>query len=152
MNRKEFIDGRYITYQDQINASDASMLGPIDYGPGSYQSDRFDDRYNGHYGYGASSAANPYSQRQNSGKNLKNDRISDTRLLEEISETLTAHPEIDASEMIVEVDRGVITLSGTVESKPIKRLTEDIIENIQGVIDIQNNLEFKVKPRPYPFI
>lgn len=163
MNRKQFIDGRYITYQDEINASDASMLGPVDYGPGSFQSDRFDDRYNSYYGYGAPSAANTskpnsFSWRSSSPKDLhfgkgpKDFPISDARILEEVSEILSAHPEIDASEVIVEVNKGVVTLSGAVESKHIKRLAEDIIESIRGVVEIQNDLEFKAKPHPYPFI
>ena len=39
-----------------------------------------------------------------------------------------------------DVKDGVVTLSGTAESKEIKRLAEDICEDILGVRDVENQL------------
>jgi len=139
------------------NTSDASMYG-ADY-QASSQSERFDARNNGNYGFGGYSSARAEgdSQPSNSsgnfswqtserksglhtGKGPKGYRRSDERVREDVSETLSAHPEIDASEIEIEVKEGLVTLSGTVESRKIKRLVEDAIEAISGVQDIKNDL------------
>lgn len=162
------------------NTSDASMYGADiprtgpaqfgqgSYGPGSYQSDRFDERYNANYGYGATSTprreyessrfgASDSRQTSNlsgnfswqsperrsglhAGKGPKGYRRSDERIREEASEALSAHDEIDASEIEIEVKEGMVTLSGAVESRQIKRLAEDTVEAISGVQDVRNDL------------
>ena len=68
------------------------------------------------------------------------DRRSDERIREEVSEALSAHGDIDASEIEVDVKDGMITLTGTVESRQIKRLVEDTVEGISGVQDVKNEL------------
>lgn len=137
------------------------------YGQGSYQSDRFDSRYNANYGYGATSTPRheyessrfgqgeqqPSSYSGNfswqspdrktglhSGKGPKGYRRSDERIREEVSEALSAHGDIDASEIEIEVKEGMVTLTGTVESRQIKRLVEDTVEGISGVQDVKNEL------------
>ena len=78
------------------------------------------------------------------GKGPKSYRKSDERIHEEICELLSAHPEIDASNIEVSVKEGEVILSGTVESRPVKRLAEDICEDSFGVVHIHNQL--KVAP------
>lgn len=143
--------------------------GSQDWGPGSFQSDRFDARYNANYGYGAtstprqeyessrfgqgdtrsvSSNAGNFSwqggQERRSGphygKGPKGYRRSDERIREEVSEALSAHGDIDASEIEIEVKDGLITLTGTVESRQMKRLVEDTVESVSGVQDVKNEL------------
>ncbi|MBC7742167.1 MAG: BON domain-containing protein [Bdellovibrionaceae bacterium] len=74
------------------------------------------------------------------GKGPKGYRRSDERIYEEACEVLSLHPEIDATEMEVKVTEGLVTLSGTVESRHVKRLAESTVENLVGVHDVQNNL------------
>ena len=74
------------------------------------------------------------------GKGPKGYRRSDDRLKEDICEVLHAHTEIDATEIEVEVKEGLVTLSGTVDSRQTKRRVEDEIEAISGVSDLKNDL------------
>lgn len=131
--------------------------GSQQYGSGSYQSERFDASNNGNYGYGSyTSAPSEYSSSNTSGhfswqapekklglhagKGPKGYRRSDERIREDVNEALSAHSEIDASEIEVDVKEGIVTLSGTVDSRQIKRLTEDTVEGISGVTDVKNDL------------
>lgn len=77
-----------------------------------------------------------------SGKGPKNYKRSDERIREDVCEALIAHPEIDASDMEVEVKEGVVFLTGSVESRLVKRMAEDLVETISGVTDIRNELYF----------
>jgi hypothetical protein len=65
---------------------------------------------------------------------------SDERIREDICEHLTVHPAIDASEIDVTVTNGEVALSGSVESRAVKRLVEALTEAVPGVKDIHNNL------------
>jgi osmotically-inducible protein OsmY len=57
-----------------------------------------------------------------------------------VSDTLTADPRVDASEITVNVEGGVVTLTGTVSSRDQKRRAEDCAEGVSGVSDVTNNL------------
>lgn len=72
---------------------------------------------------------------------------SDDRIQEEVSDELMRNGEIDASEITVEVKDRVVTLKGTVESKRIKRMAEDICEEVLGVEDVQNRLKISQEDR-----
>jgi hypothetical protein len=77
------------------------------------------------------------------GKGPRGYKRSDERIWEDVCEALSAHPEIDASEMEVEVKDGVVKFTGTVDNRLIKRMAEDLVEDISGVADIQNELHLK---------
>jgi osmotically-inducible protein OsmY len=79
------------------------------------------------------------------GRGPKGYRRSDERIHEDVCDCLTDHPEVDASEIEVEVHHGEVTLAGTVESRYAKRLAEDIAEAVSGVHDVHNRL--RVVPR-----
>ncbi|WAS90979.1 BON domain-containing protein [Nannocystis punicea] len=64
----------------------------------------------------------------------------DARIVEDINEALTYSPHIDASDIEIRVDSGDVVVSGTVDDRYIKRLVEDLIEDVSGVRDVQNNL------------
>jgi hypothetical protein len=51
-----------------------------------------------------------------------------------------ADPEIDASEMTVEVKNGEVTLEGAVPDRRTKRGAEDCVEEISGVRQVHNRL------------
>jgi hypothetical protein len=74
------------------------------------------------------------------GRGPKNYQRSDARILEEINERLTDHPDIDASSIEVRVEDGEATLTGTVDSRRTKRLAEDVTESVRGVRDVHNQL------------
>lgn len=93
----------------------------------------------GGFGYG-----NPGSygreQGRHAGRGPKNWQRSDERIREEVNERLTDHPHIDATEIDVQVKNGEVTLAGTVESRNIKRLAEDVAESVSGVKEVHNQL------------
>lgn len=80
------------------------------------------------------------------GRGPKGYKRSDDRIREDVCEALTIHPGIDASDMEVTVKDGVVTFKGSVESRLIKRMAEDLIENIPGVADVRNELYFTNGP------
>ena len=77
------------------------------------------------------------------GRGPRGYRRSDDRITEEINEELTRHPDIDASEIEVDVENGEVTLSGTVDDRQAKRLAEDIAERCSGVSDVHNRIRVK---------
>ena len=54
---------------------------------------------------------------------------------------MTQHPDVDASEVDVQVLGGQVTLTGTVSSRHEKRAAEDCAWNVSGVRDVDNHLK-----------
>ncbi len=75
-----------------------------------------------------------------SGRGPKGYQRSDERIREDACERLTYDPDIDASEVVVTVSGGEVTLSGEVENRHQKRLAEDLVEDVPGVKDVHNRL------------
>jgi hypothetical protein len=67
-------------------------------------------------------------------------RRSDARLLEDVSEALTDDPNVDASELTVEVKDGEVTLRGRVANRWMKWCAEDVAEAVRGVHGVHNQL------------
>ena len=65
---------------------------------------------------------------------------SDERIKEDVCERLSEHHYIDASQIRVEVNQGVVTLEGSVDDRWQKYQTEDLVDSLSGVKDIQNRL------------
>jgi hypothetical protein len=53
------------------------------------------------------------------------------------------HPDIDASDIEVQVKDGEVTLTGTVDERRTKRMAEDLIERCSGVRDVMNQLKVR---------
>jgi osmotically-inducible protein OsmY len=68
-------------------------------------------------------------------------RRSDERIREEINDRLTEHDKLDASNIEVSVKSGEVTLTGSVDDRPAKRLAEDLAERAPGVRDVMNQLK-----------
>jgi hypothetical protein len=66
---------------------------------------------------------------------------SDERIREIVSEALSDDDNVDASQIEVTVKNGDVTLSGVVEDRQSKRQAEDIVENLPGVKDVQNQIK-----------
>lgn len=77
------------------------------------------------------------------GRGPKNYRRSDERIKEDVNDRLTDHPQLDASDIDVNVSEREVTLTGSVNSRYAKRLAEDIVESVSGVTDVQNNIRVR---------
>ncbi len=99
---------------------------------------RSNENRSGNYGQGISSYGRFH------GVGPKGYKKSRQRIEEEVNEALTRHAEIDASEIEVEVnEEGQVVLKGTVESRSIKRLAEDVVESCAGVQNVRNELKIQ---------
>lgn len=78
--------------------------------------------------------------REFSGKGPRDDRRSDERIREDVCDDLTYAPDVDASDVVVAVSEGEVTLSGEVEDRFTKRRTEEIAEEVSGVRNVHNRL------------
>lgn len=65
---------------------------------------------------------------------------NDQRIREDVCDRLTNADRIDASEVMVEVKDGVVTLLGTVPHRAMKHWIEDIAAETSGVKDVENKL------------
>ena len=74
------------------------------------------------------------------GRGPKNYQRSDERIREDVCERLSMDHDVDASEIEVTVQDGVVTLDGSINDRHAKRLAEDICESVSGVKDVQNNV------------
>lgn len=74
------------------------------------------------------------------GRGPRSYRRSNERIREDVCESLTDDPHIDASNMEVSVTDCEVTLSGTVTSREDKRYAEYIAETTSGVNDVHNRL------------
>jgi osmotically-inducible protein OsmY len=74
------------------------------------------------------------------GRGPKGWQRSDDRIRDDINERLTRHPDVDATEIDVQVSNGQVTLSGTVDERHARRLAEDIAEGVSGVKEVQNHI------------
>lgn len=86
-------------------------------------------------GYGSS-----WTQGAHAGKGPKGYQRSEERIREDVNDALEAHGHIDASDIEVEVSEGLVTLSGSVDSRQAKRIAEQAVETVRGVKDINNEL------------
>lgn len=77
---------------------------------------------------------------QYAGRGPKGYKRPDDRIREEICDCMTDDPALDASEIVVEVIDGEVTLSGSVMSRDQKRRAEDVAERTSGVRDVTNQL------------
>jgi osmotically-inducible protein OsmY len=68
-------------------------------------------------------------------------RRSDDKIRDEISELLSNNADLDASEVEVHVEGGEVTLSGTVESRDARWLTEDLVTSVSGVREVYNQIK-----------
>ena len=74
------------------------------------------------------------------GRGPKGYRRSDERIHEDVCDRLTEHPAIDASDIEIAVSDGDVTLSGQVQSRAVKHLTEAMVETVFGVKEVHNHL------------
>jgi hypothetical protein len=74
------------------------------------------------------------------GRGPKDYKRSDERIREDICERLSRNDEVDATDIAVQVQNSEVMLEGSVESRHMKRLAEDLAEEVLGVTDVHNTL------------
>ena len=67
-------------------------------------------------------------------------RKPDESLRQEISEILIADPELEATDIEVEVEGGAVTLRGVVVDSDARLLAEELVESLTGVREVHNRL------------
>ncbi len=88
----------------------------------------------------------PVSGGDFTGKGPRGYTRSDERITDDVCYGLIEHPGIDADRMEVEVRGGIVTLTGTADSRRMKRLAEDVALAVPGVADVQNRLRIRRDP------
>ncbi|MFZ3229516.1 MAG: BON domain-containing protein [Pseudobdellovibrio sp.] len=78
---------------------------------------------------------------------LKDYRRSEERICKDVLRALENCTELDASGINVLYNNGIITLSGIVESKQMKHIAEETIENIVGVHAVKNELQLEIEAK-----
>lgn len=68
---------------------------------------------------------------------------SDDRIKEDLSDRLMQSDIVDASDVEIEVKDGVVTLSGTIDSRQSKYFLDELAESVGGVKDVNNQLRVK---------
>jgi osmotically-inducible protein OsmY len=71
------------------------------------------------------------------------DSKTDARIHHDVIEELAWDPHVDETEVGVEVDRGVVTLTGTVTSWAKRAAAQDAARRVVGVLDVANNIQVK---------
>jgi hypothetical protein len=90
------------------------------------------------------SSASAWSKRiDHRGKGPRGYKRSDDRIHEDVCDALYQSPDIDASEIEVIVEEGVVTLKGAVDNRDIKRLAERVIEIVPGIHDVHNEIRVR---------
>ena len=74
------------------------------------------------------------------GRGPKGYQRSDERIREDVCERLSDNDEVDASDIEVTVRDREVTLEGSVETRRMKHLSEDIAESVSGVDDVHNRI------------
>ena len=116
-----------------------------DYGRGGYDEergwlDRLADKLASWFGdEDAERRGRMDQQRLHRGKGPKSYRRSDERIREDVNDRLS-EGYLDATEIEVQVSEGLVTLTGTVNSRTDRRRAEDIAEDVRGVKNIENRL------------
>lgn len=75
-----------------------------------------------------------------SGVGPKGYQRTDDRIREEVNDYLAQHGHIDARNVEVNVKNGEVTLTGEMDNREMKLLSERIVSRVSGVRDVINNI------------
>ena len=81
-----------------------------------------------------------------SGRGPRGYRRADERINDDVHDRLTDDPHLDASDIVVAVESGEVTLGGLVRSRHDKHRAEHLVERVLGVTHVQNNLRVGAAP------
>ena len=130
--------------QGQYGQSSQGQYGQGQSSQGQYGQGQRGDQASHGAGYQGNSHGYGQTQGESRGRHFgrgpKGYSRSDERLTEDLNERLTQHPDIDASEIEVNVRNGEVTLTGTVDDRQTKRMIEDLAEEVSGVREVHNQI------------
>lgn len=149
MNNKFGRDGRYPEPRSPDEEFETSgpyrqPREPVAYGPAPRERYRFDGLYAP--AYVPEQGAQRYGSGQRggyAGRGPKDYTRSDARIREDVCDRLSWNDDVDATDISVVVAEGEVTLDGTVETRHMKRLAEDLAEDVAGVVDVHNRIRVK---------
>jgi osmotically-inducible protein OsmY len=75
---------------------------------------------------------------------------SDTQVQEEVLRELRWDSRVEANEIGVAVDKGVVSLTGTVSSYARKLAAQEAAHRVSGVLDVANDIQVRVHEGPNP--
>lgn len=131
------------TDKHEVHGIQYSLAG-VDFDLDERDDDLFDREYN------RSRFAEPYTNGNYSGIGPRDYKRSDERIREDVCEALYRNSLVDASDITVKVNDGLVILSGTVENRFSKREAENCVENITGVVDVLNEIRLShIKEGPH---
>ena len=81
------------------------------------------------------------------GKGPKGYERNDERTRAEVCDAIAYQGQIDATDVEVKVERGLVTLSGTVAVREHKRALERLVEQCRGVHEVCNELRLSCDAR-----
>ncbi len=141
--------GRGPGERDSARSGVAHSFGETGTGPGLVTSDHISfglSESGGLGGYGNDYLTHDYAHQWNrpwgdhAGKGPKGWRRSDQRIREEACEALHLDRYVDASDIEVSVENGIVVLTGMVSDRGTKRAAEACVESLDGVKDVRNEL------------
>jgi hypothetical protein len=133
VSEQEYRGSRYASREDVPGGRGEGFEGRED-AERAAQWPRREDRT---YETGGPDAAN----RDFRGRGPRGYQRSSERIEEDVCEWLTDDADVDASDIEVEVENGIVTLGGSVADRRQKRRAEDVAEQARGVRDVRNQLE-----------
>ena len=93
--------------------------------------------------------SNDWTRGPYSGVGPRGYRRADDRILDDVNDRLMWHGYVDATDIQVDVNDGVVTLSGTVNTRREKRMAEDAAESVSGVEDVTNQIQIRQSNRSF---
>lgn len=137
-DRYRYDRGRFYGGRDPGRYDDVAGFRGSGYLGGDYGQARTDRDRGGWWGERDSGDVEPRPSYR--GRGPKNYQRSDERIREDVCERLERDDRVDASDLEVLVDGGIVTMSGTVQDREMKRRAEDLAESCGGVRDVQNQI------------
>lgn len=136
---KSRVDNGTLSYEEQYRTDGEAhnYSGPLE-----------EDRYGEYPRYGKAIHRMARKRKSFAGVGPKGYKRSDERIEEEVCEVLAQDEYIDASEIVVGVEDGVVMLSGTVPERQDRFEAELLIEKVLGVEDIVNDIRVKKQQQP----
>lgn len=84
------------------------------------------------------------------GRGPKGYTRSDERTRDDVCDAIADQGRIDAADVEVKVESGVVTLSGTIASREHERALERLVEACRGVREVRNELRLRAVPPRSP--
>lgn len=141
MSREYYSDGHSDRYYRRNELEKPNEMGENDYKiRNPFKNNNFYDRRKRVYSF----------EGPHRGKGPKNYTRSSHRIKDDAAERLMEDSLVDASNIEIHVKDNGLVLSGTVNSLFEKHRAEELVENVSGIKEVQNNLRVKGQKAAVP--